>query len=145
MKGGARRNKPAALRVIEGSRVRPRHKFEPRVLPQVPEPPEHLNERELALWHYYAKLLGDAKMLTLQDRDCLSQYCEARARIAELAQWSSRDPRVDAQRRAWITVARMCGSELGLSPVSRGRVQVRHEQESGDGFDAYMAQLKAVK
>lgn len=163
MRGGPRRNKPVAMKVLAGNpgkRKLPAR--EPRPRAGVPEAPEHLTAGERALWDYYAPLLAESKVLTQQDRDTLAQFVEARAQVADIKAMQA-DPEyrrvlvstmvdaagnervrvetnpLDAQRRAWTDKARLCASELGLSPMSRARVSaVGGEEAEADPLESLM-------
>lgn len=167
MRGGPRRNKPTAIKMLTGNpgkRALP--KREPRPASGVPAPPEHLTADERELWDYYAPLLAASKVLTVQDREALVQFCEARAQVVEIKRQQAdpayrrvlvsvvvdgagnEKPKVetnplDAQRRQWTQNARLCGAELGLSPMSRARVAtVGGEEREADPLEGL---LRAVK
>lgn len=145
MKGGPRRNKPAALRALHGSKTRPRHGKEPSFAPMSVEAPSTLTEIERAFWSYYQPILSAGNVLTAGDRDTLRRYCEALAEIDDIrAQQRAPEYRrvmvtvtidsagnekvraetnpLDAQLRNWVQIARLCASDLGLTPASRARV-----------------------
>ena len=166
MRGGTRNKLPEPLRAVRGSRTRPYHKAEPRPRQGVPTPPRHLSADEQELWDYYAPLLAESRVLTVQDRETLAQFCEARAQVVEIKRLQAdpayrrvlvsvmvdgagnEKPKVetnplDVQRRAWTDKARLCAAELGLSPMSRARVQATGgEEHEGDPLEAM---LRAVK
>ena len=101
----------------------------------------------------YGALLEAIKVLSRQDRDTLAQFCEARAQVQDIKRLQA-DPDyrrvvvsiivdsagnekvkgethpLDAQRRQWTQIARLCASELGLSPTSRARAQVAGQDDS---------------
>lgn len=161
-----RRPKPAALRAITGSRARPHHRREPKAATGIPAPPSHLTAGERELWDYYCPLLASAKVLTLQDRDTLAQFVEARDQVSQIkALQSDADYRrvlvstvidgagnervrvetnpLDVQRRAWTDKARLCAAELGLSPMSRARVStVGGEDAEADPIETLMRAVK---
>jgi hypothetical protein len=82
--GGARRNKPAALRALAGSKVRPHHRerAEPtfRVV-ALGTPPDTLGGVGTAYWAYYGDLLERPRVLTEGDRDALFDFCFAEQRM----------------------------------------------------------------
>ena len=151
MRGGPRNNKPAARRDVEGSRTRPNQTPDPAFEIGQPEPPVNLTEAEAAYWIYYAPVLAKAHVLTVADRDSLRLYCEALSQLDDIKTQQA-DPAyrrvvistvidgagnekvqaatnpLDAQRRQWHQIARLCASELGLSPTSRARVRTRGDQ-----------------
>lgn len=148
MRGGqGPRTKPAALRVLHGSRMRPYHRTQASGTVAPVDPPAHMTDEERALWDYYHPLLTASRVMTADDRDTLTQFCEARAQVVAIKteqadpayrrvlvsvmidSAGNEKPKVesnplDAQRRAWTQIARLCASELGLSPMSRARVAV---------------------
>jgi P27 family predicted phage terminase small subunit len=170
VRGGPRRNKPAALRDVQGSRKRPNQR--PAVALEavtVLEAPPGLTEAELAFWSYYTPLLTAVRVLTAADRDVLADYCRARAEIADIRQQQAapyrrviltaiRDDQghpvgvraathpLDAQLRMWLQVARLAGAELGLSPASRARVAPVGAHTEDDELEAFVnAPLRRVK
>jgi P27 family predicted phage terminase small subunit len=170
VRGGARRNKPEALRALHGSRTRPRHRGSIPVDPvETLEPPPELTDLEREHWAYYERKLTKTKVLTSLDRDALANYCIANGQIREIRQ-AQKDPTyrrvlvsetvddagnrqfkvavnpLDAQLRQWMQIARLAGSELGLSPVSRARVAPAGTTQEQDELDTYInAPLRAVK
>jgi hypothetical protein len=120
MKGGARRNKPAALRSLHGSRERPRHSHEPSFDPLDPAVPAGLSESEAKDWAYYARVLGAGRVVTAGDRDTLRCYVRALAEIRDIE--TQRAPDYRRELRHWIQIARLCAADLGLTPASRARV-----------------------
>lgn len=169
MKGGARNTKPERQRALEGSRVRPWHHPQPQVAVGVPERPPHLTDAERALWDYYAPQLAAVRVLTLQDRETLCQFVEARAQVEDIKrQQAAPEYRrlmvtvtidgagnekvkaesnpLDAQRRLWTDLARKCAAELGLSPQTRARVAPVPDAPREDAFETFQKKaLRAVK
>lgn len=165
MRGIGRRPQPETLRALRGGRTRAHHRPQPTVAVSVPTRPTHLSLTEATIWDYYAPLLEAARVLTDHDREALVQFCEARAQIEEIKRLQA-DPDyrrvaisvtidgagnervkaesnpLDAQRRAWTQIARMCAAELGLSPMSRARVSPVGASGEPDEAEAF---LQAVK
>lgn len=165
MRGGARNNKPAALRQAHGSRVRPHHR--PSDVPPGPtEPldaPVGLSPDALAFWAYYSPLLAAVGVLTPRDRDALVDYCEALAELQDIRRQrqdaeyrrvyvsmvqdmdggvkvkAETNP-LDAQYRQWMQVARLLRQSLGLDPVSRERAG-RVGDDGGD-TESRLAQIQ---
>lgn len=149
MRGGARNNKPEALRKLHHSRPRPRHR--PAVLLEAVtalEPPLGLTAAELTFWRHYVPLLVGVKVLTAVDRDTLASHCIGLAQVQEIrAQQQKpqyrrlvgkRTHALDAQLRAWLTLTRLSASELGLSPVSRARVAPIGPQTEDDELETFI-------
>jgi len=140
-----RPRKPASLRAIEGSRARPWHQTEPTYPPGTPDPPVSLTAAELVYWQYYVQQLEAIGVLTPADRDALRLLCEAMVVIDDLKTATSRarSARTKAaltnRQRQWTQTARLCLSDLGLSPVSRGRVG----KPAGERPEARLAALIA--
>ena len=151
MRGGARTTKTDRQRQLDGSRKRPWQTPDPTFREGAPETPVHLTDDETAYWNYYAPMLAETRVLTLADRDALRLYCEALGQLDDLKQQQA-DPAyrrvlistvidgagnekvkadtnpLDAQRRQWHQIARLCAAELGLSPTSRARVSTGGDQ-----------------
>lgn len=132
MKGGPRRNKPAALRSLHGSKRRPHHRPAVDIKPaSTMSMPPGLTRSERQFFRYYLRELVAVRVLTRLDRDALVNFARALAQIAEIRQ-AQQAPEygrltetgraLDAQLRHWMQIARLSGSELGLSPVARARV-----------------------
>jgi len=163
MRGGNRSAKPAAIRAIQGSRKRPNQRPEVPAAPvSTLAPPPGLSPAERTVWKYYEPQLVAVKVLTALDRDCLADFCRARSEIAAIrkAQQDSAYMRLmvtvtidgagnehfkaqtnplDVQLRNWLTLARLAGAELGLSPVSRARVAPAGQTEEKDELESYIA------
>jgi P27 family predicted phage terminase small subunit len=157
MKGGARHNKPAAIRALHGSKTRPRHAHVPEAPPvaELPPPPG-LTPLERQHWEYYAPKLAAIRVLSALDLDALQAFCVAAAQMKEIrAQQQTpgyrrviknRTHALDAQLRSWLPLLRMAASELGLSPMSRARVAPAAPKEEADALDDFItAPIHAVK
>jgi len=159
--GGARSNKPAALRELHGSRKRPRHKPEPKYQPASLAVPDGLTEPEAGHWRRYAGLLVRSKVLTEADQSSLIDFCRALAQIDDIrAQQQLPEYRrvvvsiivdsagnekvrgethpLDAQLRQWTQIARLLRSDLGLTPASRGRVAPAGDDTPVDPFEQFL-------
>jgi len=150
MRGGARQNKPTAVRKLHGSRSRPRHR---RIVDLSPVdglvPPPGLTDDELVFWRHYEPLLASVKVLTAADRDTLAHHCIGLAQVQAIrtAQRTARYRRVlansrtnplDAQLRHWLQLTRLSAAELGLSPVSRARVTAAGPTQEIDELEAFI-------
>jgi len=149
MRGGPRNNKPAALRALHRSKTRPRHRQVVEGLPVGDlEPPAGLTSVEAGLWAYYMPRLAALKILTDLDRQALTHFCICAAQVQQIrtAQQRPRAPKgLDSSLRQWLTVTRLAGAELGLSPLSRARVAPAGRQETDDLESFIQAPLRQVK
>lgn len=167
MRGGTRNKLPAAIRTLKGARTREHHRHEPTGL-AVAEglvPPRHLTADERELWDYYAPILSRVRVMTEADVDALIQFVEARGQVQEIKrqQMNPEYTRVlitvtvdgagnervraetnplDVQRRAWTDKARLCGAELGLSPMSRARVSAVEPVAEPDEVEKILRRVK---
>jgi P27 family predicted phage terminase small subunit len=159
--GGATRNKPAALRELQGSQKRARHKKEPAFKPASLEIPEGLTEREAVHWGRYGDILSRSKVLTEADQSALVDFCRALAQIDDIrTQQQAPEYRrvvmsvtvdslgnekvrgethpLDAQLRQWTQIARLLRSDLGLTPAARGRVAPVGDEAPADPFEQFL-------
>lgn len=113
--------------------------------PTIP-PPIGLTKAEQRYWAYFAPLLSGARVLTPADVETLADYCRACVAVdsrAKLLRQALRPPRVtdtegkrhrgeidlclvrmlDAQMRGWIERKTKQAEQLGLTAISRTRVQ----------------------
>jgi len=114
--------------------------------------------------------LAALRVLTELDRDVLADYCRSRAEIADIRaaqaapeylrlmmsvtvdgagneHFKAQTNPLDAQLRNWLTIARLAGAELGLSPVSRARVSPASQPDEKDELESYIQapQIRRVK
>jgi P27 family predicted phage terminase small subunit len=149
------------LRERDNSRKRPRH--QPRIaldaVPTLAVPPD-LTAAEASFWTYYAAILAAVKVLTMADRDTLSNHCIALAQVAEIRAEQGRpgyqrviqsgvktttNP-LDVQLRSWLLLARQSAAELGLTPVSRTRIAPVGTEKEIDELEAFIqTPLRRVK
>ncbi|MDX6806433.1 phage terminase small subunit P27 family [Terrihabitans rhizophilus] len=112
----------------------------------MPKPPAWLSKDAKAVWRSVASILTvERKTLTEGDLGTLESYCTATGTVRETQRVLSRDgvvivnakaelkrhPAIGIQNAAMQT-ARLCASELGLTPVSRSRPSVRAEEATDD-------------
>lgn len=125
---------------MKGRKPRPRARGAADVpaLPDVlPRCPPHLSDAARREWRRLATPLFEAGVLTLADRGALAAYCQAWGRWVEaeekLAETPSllKTPSGYVQQSPWLSIANkqleIMGrymAELGLTPVSRGRVNI---------------------
>ena len=133
-----RKPKPTQLKVLEGNPGRrPLNKNEPQPEVRVPTCPQHLCPSAKAEWKRLALQLFTLGILTTLDRSTLAAYCQSYGRWVEAEQKLKETPAIlkmpsgYVQQNPWLTIAHKqlelmhkYMSELGLSPVSRGRVSV---------------------
>jgi P27 family predicted phage terminase small subunit len=134
-----RKPKPTRLKLITGNPgKRPINAREPKPTVTAPTCPAHLNPSAKAEWKRLARQLHVLGMLTDLDRAALAAYCQAYGRWAE-AERKLKDtpmllklPSGIIQQSPWLAIANKqvelmakFMSELGLSPVSRTRVDVK--------------------
>jgi phage terminase small subunit len=108
------------MRELDGSKKRPRHQPQPQYPPLAVEAPQNMSPAELAHWNYYAPLLTASRVLTAADRDALRRNVLALAMVDEIV--AEKAPGWRTELRHWLTIARLCAADLGLTPASRGRV-----------------------
>ena len=84
------------------------------------EAPANLTDAERALQDYYATVMTEGKVLTAGDRDALRLYVQALVQIDEIR--AERPEGFRAELSQWTQTARLCASDLGLTPASRARV-----------------------
>ena len=134
-----RKPKPAHLKVLEGNPSRrPLNRNEPNPERKIPTCPQHLCPSAKAEWKRLAQQLYVLGVLTPLDRSTLAAYCQAYGRWVEAEQKLKETPALlkmpsgYVQQNPWLTIANKqlelmhrFMSELGLSPASRSRVDVR--------------------
>lgn len=108
----------------------------------VPKAPNWLSRDAKAEWRRVAPILiNERRTLTLADLAMLQNYCVAVAQVVEAARIISKEgltfmsatgpkkhPAV-AIRSDGLTQARQIASELGLTPASRSRPLMRHDDD----------------
>ncbi|WP_210410482.1 phage terminase small subunit P27 family [Oceanicola sp. D3] len=129
-------------------------------MPEVPEPPDHLNEDARAEWARIADELSALGILTRLDRGSLAAYCQAygRWRQAEqaLARMAERDattdglmirtksgnliqnPLVGSANKAMADMMRYA-AEFGLTPSARSRVEGLSPDAGWSPADEFLA------
>ena len=134
-----RKPKPTRLKLITGNPgKRPINAREPKPGVAVPTCPAHLNPSAKAEWKRLAFQLHKLGVLSELDRAALAAYCQAYGRWAE-AERKLKDtpvllklPSGYIQPSPWLAIANKqlelmakYMAEVGLSPVSRTRVEAR--------------------
>lgn len=96
--------------------------------------PRGLVKAEKAYWKTFAPLLTGARVLTPADVETLADYCRACVAVDERGRRLRRAMRrknldiqlvrlLDSQMRGWLERKMKLASELGLTAISRTRVQ----------------------
>lgn len=133
-----------------------------RAAAQIIPPPEWLDGPALAKWAPTVQLLTDMRVLTVADLDAVACYCEAYGKVVEaraivavegmivresrtiskdgkeitVEEGPKKHPAVNIERE-WITVMRLIGAELGLTPSARARLTVPPNADA-DPLEKYL-------
>lgn len=139
-----RKPTPTVLKVLRGNPGRrPLNPNEPRPQSGVPPCPKHLDEQARQEWDRITAELAAVGLITGLDMAYLAAYCQAYSRVQKLEAKVQRlgecipelgpdrkatgrflpNPYYSALNRAYRTMASF-GSEFGLSPASRTRLEV---------------------
>ena len=137
-----RYRKPTQLKIIQGTFCKSRANRgepKPRLVNEVPKPPQHLNGFGKWIWRRVAPELVEKQILTVLDLPALEILCDAyglyrAARAAMLrkgrtlqqylqGQNSQTTPEATMMRQCWATFKAFM-AEFGLSPSSRGRLDI---------------------
>lgn len=127
---------PTKLKVLRGTARKDRiRKDEPDPTPEIPEPPEHLNEEALKEWHRITKELDKVGLISQLDRTELAMYCQVYSRlikyekiVAEKGELYKTDKgAIQLSPAMWVVNRAMeqCHkflSEFGMTPSSRSKV-----------------------
>lgn len=111
----------------------------------VPVAPSWLSKDAKAVWRSVAPILStERRTLTEADLGTLESYCTATGTVREMQRLLNvdgsiittdkgmkRHPALGVQNAA-MTTARLCASELGLTPVSRSRPLMRDDGDEDD-------------
>jgi P27 family predicted phage terminase small subunit len=137
--------RPSALKLLEGTYRPDRSRREPRPPAGIPEAPAWLCEQAREIWRELAPALAGMGVLALPDRQALALACDALAEHRAARAVVEREgatypattesgatlhrvrPEVGIAADAWRRALRGL-SEFGLTPASRGRIDV----EPGD-------------
>lgn len=132
-----RKPKPAALKRRQGNPgKRALNQKEPRLDPRIPACPEHLQGEARVEWTRAAGELYRLGLITVLDRAVLAAYCSAWADYVAATKKLNRASAVlegenGQYQNPWVAIKKRSmdqmvkfGGELGLTPSSRGRVQV---------------------
>lgn len=141
-------------RKIGVNKLRARAAAEPVATRGLPSAPDHLNERALAAWEFWAEELADMNLDRRPDAQMLEGACVNYARAVQADMMLDVDgitveestlndagarvvlsvkkhPAVDISNSAWRQVRAFC-SEFGLSPSARARLSIEKKDQSED-------------
>lgn len=133
-----RKPKPTALKQQQGNPGKRRlNRKEPQPERRIPSCPKHLKGAALTEWKRVAPVLWKLGVLTELDRTVLAAYCTAYADYVEACEHVQQRGAVIKARKGgeyqnlWVGIKKRSmdqmvkyAGELGLTPSSRGRVQV---------------------
>ena len=152
---GARgpRPKPRNLILLNGNaghHVLPKNPVEPT--PEIPKPPAHLDSVAKKEWKRIAPELFKLGLLSVVDRASLEGYCENYAIYIHMKR-AIRDqggyakyiagknsqtiPELATMKSAWVMI-KAFASEFGMTPSSRGRMNVERPKDAIDPLDAFL-------
>lgn len=133
-----RKPKPPELRIIEGNPGhRPIPENTPKPAPKKPSCPRWLLPDAKKEWHRVAPMLEKLGLLTKIDMAALAGYCQSYARWKDCEEEIDRNgytvvtekgfviqhPAVSIAKNCLNMVRKFC-SEFGMTPSSRGRIQI---------------------
>ena len=154
MKPG-RRPKPTKVKILEGNPgKRPLNTNEPVPPEGRPSCPQWLNKEAKKEWRRVARDLHEMGLLSKVDRTALAGYCEAYSRYLwavekckdgytyefynhQFQTKREKMPEEQILRDALNQVKQFC-SEFGLTPSSRGRMQVPGQKETEDPMESIL-------
>lgn len=155
MAGKGRPPKPTAIKKLEGNPgKRPLNKNEPQPKKRAPRCPSWLEKDAKKEWRRLVKELEELGLLTSLDWGIFAGYCQSYARWKEAEEFISKHGSISKTSSGYIqqipqvSIAqqnlkqmRTLGSELGLSPSARSRIQVDNKNKSieGDEMEALLA------
>lgn len=161
--GIGRRQKPDALRVLQGSKRRPTHHRQPQPAPGRPIKPSYLSEASSAIWDELAAILESEHRLSLSDGLWLTKAADAWADYQRLRIESAQTPLtqkkvtvdgagqehtetkmepVHQQLRLARTQFTDLLKEAGLTPTSRARVVMPERQDAVDPAEAFLRRVQ---
>lgn len=153
--------KPSALKLVQGTfrpdRAAAREPKPPRPA-RAPAPPSFLGKLAKQEWRRVAPVLHKLTLLGKGDIGKLAAYCQAYARwreaeriIDEQGMTFMTDKGYVVQRpeisisKSQATLMRQLGSDFGLDPSSRTRIDVPEPEKPATGDEAFLFGGKTVK
>lgn len=161
--GIGRRQKPEALRRLQGSVRRPHQHKQPTPASGRPTRPEYLTPTAAAMWDYLADLLDRERRLSLAEAQWLTMAAEAWADYQKLRAEAEVTPLtqvkvtvdgagVEHQERKiepvhqQLRLARKAFTDLlkeaGLTPTSRARVVMPTEDDHVDATETFLRRVQ---
>lgn len=152
MAKAGRKNKPTALKLIDGNPgkrpISPDEPMPPKVYD--PDPPRYLTRKEKAKWRKVARRLAESRILTELDLDALEIYCrewcnmqDAIAEIAESGKLLTTEKGGKMYNPAWPqlkhsqSVCRSLMAEFGMTPSSRTGVAATADDSGKDRWQDF--------
>lgn len=145
MRGG--KPKPTSLKILHGNPgKRPLNDREPEAKPEIPEPPDHMTERQREIWNRFGREMKAAGVLTKLDAVAYEMLCRAYVASVEAAEkvaehgpvWMEKgdgkipkfaySPYWAVQNREEKKLLALL-AEFGLTPSSRTRIKVDKEDK----------------
>ena len=161
--GIGRRQKPQALRVLQGSVKRPHHHTQPRPVAGRPVRPGYLSQAACAMWDELAAILESEHRLSQSDGPWLAKAADAWADYQRLrivgdetpltqvkvtvdgAGQEHRETKMEPVHQQ-VRLARKAFTDLlkeaGLTPASRARVSVPEADTSVDPAESFLRQVQ---
>ncbi len=146
-----RKPKPQILKIRAGNPGKRKLKDSPNPSSEIPPRPEHLNAEAAAEWDRVAPLLMKLGLLSNLDRANLAAYCLAWARWVEAEKELEKtgtvvkSPNGYPIQNPYLSVANQAakqmqslGSEFGLSPSARSRLDVQGQSQERDEFSDFL-------
>jgi P27 family predicted phage terminase small subunit len=156
-----RRPKPTRTKQIQGNPGRrPLNEREPKIAPNIPDCPEHLDLVAREEWARITPELHGMRILSRIDRAALAAYCQAWSRWVDAEDnlrkfgtiiktpkgYPIQNPYLAIANTAIDTMRRFL-VEFGMTPSSRSRIIAGEQSEprEDDPWQALLAPVKAAK
>lgn len=149
-----RKNTPTALKLIRGNPGRrPLPEHEPAPEARIPDPPEHLSAQAREHWNAVARMLHDARVMTVMDGHALELLCDSYVRYVEANEKVRRhgmvmktpggffvqSPFLAIANKAFEQMKSIL-TEFGMTPASRTKIQTTDaKQKASNPWDAFGA------
>ncbi len=146
-----RKPKPDILKKLAGNPGKRKLKNLGKVRSEIPDRPAHLNAEAVAEWDRIAPLLAQMGLLSNLDRANLAAYCLAWSRWVEAEKELEKggtvvkSPNGYPIQNPYLAVANQAakqmqslGSEFGLSPSARSRLDVQSQSQERDDFSDFL-------
>lgn len=149
-----RKPKPVELRLVDGSRIRPKHRNTPKPPPDAPPMPPRLKVDKVAKakWSELLPLVCSMKVMTAQDAEALATLCEVHssAQIC-LIELRASGPIIRGDNgvvkpnpagslyRGLISQQMSIMAEFGLTPAARVRLGAKTDEDEDDPLAEFIA------